>query len=624
MTSNRLKNLARIRLILSVIAVLLAGLMVVSGIMHFRPSNPVAEEPAESVPETIATMLPETTEVTEATEATDATTQTTVSTEATEETAKPTQPGDEHAQLRPEWSESVQNPSNEDDSPGYNNSLPNQNTGSDTVGPGNNNSSGSNGSHGSSDTSPTTPDDGSSSKPDGGTSTTPDNNTTTNPDGGTDTNPGGGSDANPGGGSDTNPGGSSDVNPSGGSDTNPDSGSSHTGTENNNDSSSHEDGHHNSDASFALSEDYSILYPTEESPEMPAAQDYEDATEDAETVSLTEEPIQEADPGQTETTAQTLSTEGEIIPVHGEDIGMDIWGILFWASAALLAIDLLAILLISNAIQKELASLNQKPRKQNCQAAPATTAPSVPTMPQIASIHQIGQRNYQQDSLGHTSVLSGQGLLAVLADGMGGLTNGEKVSQQIVIDALAIGNELKPDQVNGCLWKMVDKVNENTNLMLGSSGIYKSGSTLVAVLAYNGRFQWISVGDSRIYLFRQGYANQLNQDHDQLQVLMADVLSGRITMEDALRNPDGRKLTSFIGMGQLKYVDGSHHAISLEAGDRLILMSDGVYTIIGEDRLADILKRYPDVNRVATVMDRIIRDNNHPKQDNYTAIILGF
>ena len=95
-------------------------------------------------------------------------------------------------------------------------------------------------------------------------------------------------------------------------------------------------------------------------------------------------------------------------------------------------------------------------------------------------------------------------------------------------------------------------------------------------------------------------------------------------MEEAVRNPDGRKLTSFIGMGQLKHIDGSHSAIPLEAGDRLILMSDGVYNMITEERLADILKHYPDVNQAASVIERVIQESNHPQQDNYTAIVLGF
>lgn len=330
-----------------------------------------------------------------------------------------------------------------------------------------------------------------------------------------------------------------------------------------------------------------------------------------------------------------------LAPPKQEEPGSNLWAILFWSSAALLAADLLAITLISQKIQEEKKRLRrarknaakantqaQKPAQKPAQAPraaqPLYDTEVTATATQVGTIHQMGRREYQQDSLGHTAVLNNRGLLAVVADGMGGLSGGEKVSQKIVMDTLSLGNQLQPGQVNGALWKILDTVNANVNRTLGPDGLYKSGSTMIAVLVVDGRFQWISVGDSRIYLYRQGYANQLNQDHDQLQVLMADVLSGRRTMEEVLRNPDGRKLTSFLGMGQLKHVDGSHGAIALEPGDRLVLMSDGIYNIIPEGRLADVLKRYPDTEQAASVLDRMIRDSNHPHQDNYTAIILGF
>ena len=323
-----------------------------------------------------------------------------------------------------------------------------------------------------------------------------------------------------------------------------------------------------------------------------------------------------------ETTACTVA-EAEISDpdTAPEEGGISLWGIAFWLSAALLAADLLAIIVVSLQIEKE----NQRLRRSSARSktVPAPVRKAVIT-PQVSTIHQMGRREYQQDSLGHASILNGQGYLAVVADGMGGLTGGDKVSQQIVMDMLTLGHQLTPGRINGALWKLLDIVNENANRALGPEGLYKSGSTVVAVLICDRKFQWISVGDSRIYLYRQGYASQLNQDHDQLQAWMPDILSGRRSMEETLNNPDSRKLTSFIGMGQLKHIDGSYGAIPLEPGDRLVLMSDGVYNMITENQLADILKRYPDVRQAATAMDGIIRDINHPCQDNYTAIVLGF
>lgn len=325
-----------------------------------------------------------------------------------------------------------------------------------------------------------------------------------------------------------------------------------------------------------------------------------------------------ADPLVTTQAAFEPTAATQTLP-EAEKPGTDIWGILFWISAALLAGDLIAILFLSYRIDIEMRSI--KDAKERPLVVPDKKQLQLTA---IGTVHQIGRRGYQQDSLGHSAVFGGKGVLAVLADGMGGLSDGDKISQKIVMEMLTLGQKLTPGRTNGILKKMLAQVNEDVNQTLGTKGLYKSGSTMVAVLVQGTQFQWIAVGDSRIYLYRQGYVNQLNQDHDQLQVWMADVLEGKRSMEEVLRNPDGRKLTSFIGMGQLKYVDASLNAIGLEPGDRLVLMSDGVYNVLGEDRLAAILKQCPDVNHAASTMERLIEQANNPHQDNYTAMILGF
>ena len=296
--------------------------------------------------------------------------------------------------------------------------------------------------------------------------------------------------------------------------------------------------------------------------------------------------------------------------------------------------DVAAIIYLTSLIKKEQKLARRIPGglRQNPEPSPIvgssidpiSSTQVVSALPKVATVHQVGRRNYQQDSLGHAAVLGNQGFLAVVADGMGGLSGGEKVSQKIVTDMLTMGHQLKPGQTAGILWTMVNQINDNVNRMLGPDGLYKSGSTLISVLVHSNRFQWISVGDSRIYLYREGYANQLNQDHDQLQAWMPDILEGRVSMAEAIRHPDGRKLTSFIGMGQLKHIDGSVNSIALEPGDRILLVSDGIYGIVDENRMADILKRYPDIDQAAAVIEQVIRESNSPHQDNYTAIILGF
>lgn len=242
----------------------------------------------------------------------------------------------------------------------------------------------------------------------------------------------------------------------------------------------------------------------------------------------------------------------------------------------------------------------------------------------LGKIHDIGRRDYQQDSFGQTAVLRNTGILAVLADGMGGLSGGERVSQKIVMEALTFGSTLQANQVPTALPGMVAGINRAVNQMLGPKGLYTSGSTVVSALITGNALRWISVGDSRVYLYRDGQLSQLSRDHDLLQDWMPDILEGKRSMAEALRDPNGRKLTSFIGMGELRHVDYNRTPIPLLPGDRVLLMSDGVYGTVSDAEMAAILRDCGSVQLAASHIGQRIMGAALPYQDNYTLIALGY
>lgn len=242
----------------------------------------------------------------------------------------------------------------------------------------------------------------------------------------------------------------------------------------------------------------------------------------------------------------------------------------------------------------------------------------------LGKIHDIGRRDYQQDSFGQTAVLRNTGILAVLADGMGGLSGGERVSQKIVMEALTFGSTLQANQVPTALPGMVAGINRAVNQMLGPKGLYTSGSTVVSALIMGNALRWISVGDSRVYLYRDGQISQLSRDHDLLQDWMPDILEGKRSMAEALRDPNGRKLTSFIGMGELRHVDYNRTPIPLLPGDRVLLMSDGVYGTVSDAEMAAILRDCGSVQLAASHIGQRIMGAALPYQDNYTLIVLGY
>lgn len=234
----------------------------------------------------------------------------------------------------------------------------------------------------------------------------------------------------------------------------------------------------------------------------------------------------------------------------------------------------------------------------------------------IGKLHHIGQRSSQQDCLGITE--TSDGIFAVVADGMGGLTDGDKVSQSVVMTMLTNAVE------DSSLPEMLARANSEVNRMLGEEGLYKSGSTVVAVKVSKEKFQWISVGDSRIYLYRNHSLIQLNREHTYETELMKKVVNGELLMKDVEKDLQRHRLTSFIGMGQLKYVDFSHKPIAIQENDWVLLMSDGVFNTLTDDEITSVLRQCAEPQAAALAMENLILSYERKQQDNFTAIILQF
>lgn len=333
---------------------------------------------------------------------------------------------------------------------------------------------------------------------------------------------------------------------------------------------------------------------------------------------------------ETETTKEPEASEEPETPEASETSG---WALpVLIASIVLLAADLTGIGICSGAIRRRNEELRQARRRRitgggtapggddNIRTQSLTARPASDGIT-VGTLQNIGGRPYQEDSSGVANL--SDGVLAVVADGMGGLSNGDKVSQKIVYTMLGFSNTLRQGQMDGVLPQMVKGTADVVNRMLGSDGLYKSGSTLMAVLVRGDRFHWIAVGDSHIYLFRDGQLIQLNQEHNRGQDLLRRAIAGELTFDEVRADPKKSGLTSFIGMGELKYVEKSLQSIPLQAGDRIVLMTDGVFNALSDTEIATVLARNPDVKTAAKMMEQGVLAKAAPHQDNFTAVILG-
>ena len=267
-----------------------------------------------------------------------------------------------------------------------------------------------------------------------------------------------------------------------------------------------------------------------------------------------------------------------------------------------------------------------RPRKRKKGQAPqASVQPIAAPQPaggvvQAGKLHFRGDRESQQDcmALSPLEMYPAQGVLAVVADGMGGLSDGDQMSQAAVT-AMMEGflNARETDPL-----ALTIRANQAVNTLLGPTRLGSSGTTLVAGIAQGGMFRYVSVGDSRICLFRRGSLIQLNREHVYRNELIVRAVNGVGTLWDAQTHPKAGGLTSYLGMGELKYVDIPAEPVRLLAGDRIVLMSDGVYNALTRQELESALGQH--AQQAADSIARMIQAKAYRNQDNYTAVILEF
>lgn len=241
---------------------------------------------------------------------------------------------------------------------------------------------------------------------------------------------------------------------------------------------------------------------------------------------------------------------------------------------------------------------------------------------QVGKLHQQGAREYQQDSfsVSDPAQYGTRGVLAVIADGMGGLESGDQVSQCAVNAMMEQFHRVSGDPM-GTLLSLLETATAQVNGFLGEENYYKSGTTLIAGLIREDYFYYLSVGDSRISLFRDGQLYQLNREHIFRHDLIQKAVNRELPWDQAMSHPKAAGLTSFLGMGSLKHIDIPAEPVEILPGDKFVLMSDGVYNAVTRQELVEQLKKGPE--EAAEGLHQLIESKNLKGQDNYTAIILS-
>lgn len=240
--------------------------------------------------------------------------------------------------------------------------------------------------------------------------------------------------------------------------------------------------------------------------------------------------------------------------------------------------------------------------------------------------HQ-GGRPYQEDSFGFSdispAVASTKGILAVLADGMGGLSNGKAVSEIVVSSLREWFNNPSTICTSGAdLRNAILAVNERVCDLYCKDGTVTSGSTVVAAMINNGILHWACVGDSRLYIKRDIRLHQLNEDHDYQNQLLEKVITGESTFGQVAADPQKDSLVCCIGKRNIEKVDFSIKGMPLDKKDIVVLCSDGVYNALPIKEFAELVTENTMESCEAII--RAVANKRIPHQDNNTIMTMSF
>lgn len=209
------------------------------------------------------------------------------------------------------------------------------------------------------------------------------------------------------------------------------------------------------------------------------------------------------------------------------------------------------------------------------------------TIESCAAQH-IGDREEQQDRVGifpHPHNRSA--LLAVLADGMGGLSGGALAAEQVLHAARAAFNGYGPGiDVNDMLAQAINDSHQSIKLTAFSSE-KEPHSTACILVFHSGKAYWAHCGDSRIYHFRHGKMLARTVDHS--VVMRRMVIPGYITEEQAESHPNKNLLSSCLGDSAMPEIDYGTSG-PLQDGDCFLLCSDGLWAYFKNEELGKILE----------------------------------
>ncbi len=238
--------------------------------------------------------------------------------------------------------------------------------------------------------------------------------------------------------------------------------------------------------------------------------------------------------------------------------------------------------------------------------------------------HQTVTGNYRDNNEDRVFCEAATGLF-IVADGMGGQLAGEQASQMAIeIIPERVHARLASGQIHGAeiaeaiRMAVLDTNQQILDLAARRSEFLSMGTTVVVAFAREGSVFIAGIGDSRAYHIRSNKIQQLTTDHSLAQAL---VDLGTIAPKDAREHRFRNILHKYLGSKEVG-TGPDIKAVVPAAGDRIILVSDGLSGTVNDDDILSIVTDEPDPQKCAeTLVARALQNDSH---DNVSCVAVYF
>lgn len=238
---------------------------------------------------------------------------------------------------------------------------------------------------------------------------------------------------------------------------------------------------------------------------------------------------------------------------------------------------------------------------------------------QIAAFSRTGGRERNEDACGY--VERNGVVCCVLADGAGGHGGGDVAARtcvQCVLDAFARGTEVSAEATSALLHKANDTIlgHQRKSLQLEDM---RSTAVVLLIDSRRTTAAWGHVGDSRLYLFRQGALHLRTRDHSVVQTM---VESGILREEEAAGHRESNVLFTSLGLDEAFQPEILATPSLVFGGDAFLLCSDGLWGCIPERAITTHLARSRTPTEWLDAIEQDVARQEHAGSDNYSAIAI--